>query len=322
MRPDLSANASPEDIWDEQGRQLPQRIYLGTSTWAFPDWKGILYRDEYKSERAFAHNSLAEYARVPWFRTVCIDSLFYNPPRPEVLKRYASQIPEDFRWISKVWERITIHTYPTHARYGARAGQKNPDFLNADLFEERVLNPYCVDGIQQNTGPFVFQFTPFSERLCSVESFLDSLENFLDRLPRMFRYAVEVRNADLICPRYVEILNKTGVTHCFNHWSAMIPLHDQMTRIASAGGLAADFFVARLLTPIGISYENAEKLLSPYTSLQRVNPGMRGDVLKIVRRASQVGKDLFVTANNKAEGNAPLTMVSLGKLILSSQETV
>ena len=96
----------------------------------------------------------------------------------------------------------------------------------------------------------------------------------------------------------------------------MLPMHLQMRAAAEAGGLTADFYIARLLTPLGTSYQNAEEIFEPYDRVQVPNAQMRGDVLRLVRRALSTGKRAFVTANNKAEGNSPLTMVSIALLIL------
>jgi uncharacterized protein YecE (DUF72 family) len=321
MKQDLSATATAEDLWAADAATLPSPLHLGTSTWAFPDWKGLVYKRAYKSEREFTAKSLEEYATVPWFRTVCIDSLFYNPPKADVLLRYASQVPSHFRWVSKVWERITVFSYPRHARYGAFAGTANPDFLNADLLCDRVLTAYDDLEILAKTGPFVFQFAPFSQRTLEYEEFTERLDVFLSKLPKHFMYAVEVRNAEILTPNYFQMLNRHGVTHCFNHWNSMVPLREQMRLAAAAGGLTADFYVARLLTPLGLSYEGAAKALEPYVAVKRPNEQMRADVVLLARRALKTGKRAFVTANNKAEGNAPLTMVTLAKLIVESIES-
>jgi uncharacterized protein YecE (DUF72 family) len=313
---DLTVTATPEEIWNAAGAELPHSIYLGTSTWAFPGWKGVVYKRNYKSQKDFTANSLAEYATIPWFRTVCIDSLFYTPPKPEVLARYASMVPDSFRWVSKVWERITIAVYPKHPRYGAYAGQRNPDFLNVRLFEDAVLSAYRDPSVMARTGPLVLQFPPFSERVMPYSEFIDRLAAFLKAASSDFQYGVEVRNPELLVKEYFTALNEAKVAHCFNHWNSMIPLHLQMRAAAEAGGLTADFYIARLLTPLGTSYQNAEEIFEPYDRVQAPNPQMRGDVIRLVRRALGTGKRAFVTANNKAEGNSPLTMVSIAMLIL------
>jgi len=316
MTLNLTSTISPEELRDPPQGQLPAEIYLGTSTWAFPGWKGIVYHNHYKSEKDFTHNSLKEYSTIPWFRTMCIDSLFYNPPSPSTLTRYAEQTPDYFRWVSKVWERITIISYPKHARYGSLAGQRNPDFLNAELFKERILSAYSDPSVRERTGPFVFQFAPFARSTLPYEEFIERLAIFLRSLPTEFMYAVEIRNAELLSPQYFQALNEARVSHCFNHWSSMVPLKAQMIAAANAGGLQADFFVARLLTPLGVSYQGAAKLFEPYSELKQPNAQMRADVLSIAKRAIATGKRAFITANNKAEGNSALTMASIGRLLL------
>lgn len=313
---DLTTTATSEEIWSATGAEIPESIYLGTSTWAFPGWKGIVYKRTYKSQKDFTANSLAEYATIPWFRSVCVDSFFYNPPKPETLAHYASMVPDTFRWVSKVWERITIANYPKHPRYGGYAGQRNPDFLNTRLLEESVLSAYRDPAVMARTGPLVFQFAPFSERAMRYGEFIERLASFLRLLPSDFQYAVEVRNPELLNKEYFAALNEARVAHCFNHWNSMVTLHLQMRAAAEAGGLTADFYIARLLTPLGTSYQNAEEIFEPYDRVQVPNAQMRSDVLRLVRRALSTGKRAFVTANNKAEGNSPLTMVSIALLIL------
>jgi uncharacterized protein YecE (DUF72 family) len=77
---------------------------------------------------------LEEYARYPLFRTVGIDSAFYDPPSEEVLAAYARALPSGFPCVSKVWDRITARRLSGDRRWGNLAGMLNPDFLNADLF--------------------------------------------------------------------------------------------------------------------------------------------------------------------------------------------
>lgn len=317
---DFARTLTSAEVHSAEASRLPVNIFLGTSTWTFPGWRGTIYTREYKSERDFSQRCLEEYATIPWFRTACIDSLFYNPPSPTTLERYASQVPESFRWVSKVWERLTIISYPKHARYGSNAGQRNPDFLNVELFKERVLRAYNDPAVRLRTGPFVFQFAPFSAQTMPYQEFTERLAAFLAALPNDFEYAVEVRNREILGPRYCQALNEARVTHCFNHWSSMPGLRAQMKMIAECGGLKADFYVARLLTPLGVTYEGAAKLFEPYDKVLRPNPQMRADVVTFAKRALLTGKRAFVTANNKAEGNSALSMATIGALILSELE--
>jgi uncharacterized protein YecE (DUF72 family) len=310
--------SAQESLFDaEAAAKLPALIRFGTSTWTYPGWKGLVYQNKYKNEKEFKSRCLEEYGKVPWFRSVGIDNTFYTPPSLKQLQSYAQSLPENFKWISKVWERITIPRYPKHARYGKYAGQQNPDFLNANLFSGEVLERFSAPEILKRTGPFVFQFQTMSESLLKDVNFLKTLREFLLKLPKQFRYATEIRNPALLIPEYFEILNEAGATHCFNHWHLMPPLHVQMKRAAEAGGLTAPFYVSRILTPLGVSYENAVKMFEPYNSLKKPLPEMRRDIVRLAKRALERENETFIIVNNRSEGNAPMTIDALGRLITS-----
>lgn len=85
---------------------LPDIVRFGTSSWAYEGWQGQGYRKPYSKSR-FARDSLAEYAAYRCegrrlFRIVGIDHTFYRPATEVQLGRYAVQMPEDFRFCSKV----------------------------------------------------------------------------------------------------------------------------------------------------------------------------------------------------------------------------
>lgn len=290
-------------------------IRFGTSSWNYPDWKGSIYRKEYRSEKEFTRYSLREYAADSRFTTVGIDRFFYAPPNISLLREYADMVPDDFVWVSKVWERITIPRYPSHPRYGKLKGLENPQFLDPQVFEQQVLAPYRDPQVKPHTGPFVFQFGTVSKSLAVYDHFLERLERFLTALPAEFQYAVEIRNPEFLTDSYFALLNRSGVTHCFNHWHYMPPLKEQMQSAATAGGLEAPFYVARILTPLGVSYQQAVKKYQPYDSLKQPLEEMRKDVVRFVRRAIERQVPAFVIVNNRAEGNAPMTIDALQREI-------
>ena len=136
-------------------------IYLGTSSWKYEGWLGPLYtpgRYEYRGKLArtrFERDCLGEYAEV--FKTVCVDAAYYDFPRREYLHKLTDAVPDDFRFGLKVTDAITIKKYPNLARFGAKAGQPNRDFLNADLFATAFLKP-CEE-IRQKVGVLMFEFS-------------------------------------------------------------------------------------------------------------------------------------------------------------------
>ncbi len=301
----------------EAAAALPPNLRFGTSTWTYEDWKGSIYTRDYGSAAAFKRECLAEYAELPWFRTVGIDHSFYGPPTEATLDRYASQVPADFRWVSKVWKALTVPTREVTLADGRKVEEPSPDFLDPELFLREFLARYDRDGIREHTGPFIFEFGAFGRTTPAWRAdFYARLDAFLAALPTSFQYATEIRTPALLEPAYFEVLNAHGATHCFNHWSWMPPLVDQMRASAAAGGLAAPFYVARLLTPLRTSYRDSVQRFKPYDSLKEPHEGMRRDVVRLALRAMARGADAWVLANNRMEGNSPQTIEAIGKRII------
>lgn len=297
--------------------RLPPRIRFGTSSWSYPGWRGVIYSDAMKDEKTISSRGLREYACHPWFRCVGVDSTFYAPPRPSTFDGYAKQLPAGFPWLCKVWEHITAPRFGRHARYGAHAGQVNPTFLDAALFRDRVLSVHQSPELAARTGPFLLEFQTLG-RASAVErdDFLERLDRFLGEVSGAFRLAVEIRTPALLVPRYFAILNHHGASHVFNHWDRMPPLIDQMRAAATAGGIQADFYVARLLTPLQVRYEEAVERFQPYAHLQERQPAMRDDVRRLLDRALERDVDAYVLVNNRVEGHAPGTIAEIGAAFL------
>jgi hypothetical protein len=73
----------------------------------------------------------------------------------------------------------------------------------------------------------------------------------------------------------------------------------------------APFTVLRLLTPLKMSYEAAKQRAEPYIKIVEELPKLRTDTVELVRKAVEEGRRAYVLVNNRAEGNAPLTVQGL-----------
>jgi uncharacterized protein YecE (DUF72 family) len=212
------------------------------------------------------------------------------------LTRYLNQIPEDFKMCFKVWEEVTIPSYAKQPRYGPRAGQANPRFLDAKLFNELVLKTYRDAGFAPHTGPFLFEFQRHG---MSTDEFCTRLDTFFGQLPKDFQYALEIRNAGLFGPDYRKVLETHGVGHVYNHWSYMPSLAEQHKAMET---FTAPFTMLRLLTPLKISYEAAKKRAGPYTKIVGELPEMRRETVELVKKAVAEGRRAYVLVNNRSEG--------------------
>lgn len=297
---------------------LSPLIRFGTSTWTYEGWQGQVYQKTYAKSR-FARECLGEYCQYhyqgePLFRTVGNDSTFYRPPTANQLRHYLSQIPADFEMCFKVWEEITIPQFARRGRYGAKAGQLNPRFLDATLFKDLVLTPYREANFHPHTGPFLFEFQRHG---MSTEEFCGRLDTFFSQLPNDFRCAVEIRNAGLLGEEYRKTLETHGVAHVYNHWSDMPGLAEQHLRMER---FTAPFTVLRLLTPLKMSYEAAKKRAEPYDKIVGELPEMRWDTVDLVKKAILENRRAYVIVNNRSEGNAPLTIQALMKALQDSNQ--
>ena len=89
--------------WDSpllQAPVLPGDIRLGTSSWFFPGWRGLVY-DGVHPQTALSRKGLAAYAEIPLLRTVSLDRTFYAPLTTVEYQRYAHQVPDHFSFVVK-----------------------------------------------------------------------------------------------------------------------------------------------------------------------------------------------------------------------------
>jgi len=143
------------------------RYWLGCSGWSYDDWVGPFYpRGTSPSE------FLERYARV--FRTVEVDSSFYRPPPPTMIRRWAERTPPGFRFSLKIPRGVTH----------ASEADSTPEVLASFLAS---LAPLAEAG---KLGPVVLQFPRSFRR----ERHAPRLSALLESVPRRFALAVELRH--------------------------------------------------------------------------------------------------------------------------------
>jgi len=282
-------------------------IFIGTSSWKYPGWRGMLYdeaRYVYRGKFAvsrFERTCLAEYAEV--FKTVCVDAAYYTFPSEKYLAGLIEQVPADFQFGFKVTDEITIKKFPNLSRFGHRAGKPNEHFLNARLFADAFLRP--CEGIRQHVGLLMFEFSRFYPTDYEHgREFVADLDKFLGQLPKGWPYAIEMRNHKWLEPDYFVCLAKHGVTHVFNSWDAMPPVSEQMALTDSQTNPALT--AARFLLKPGRKYEDAVKIFQPYDKVKEPYPDARAAGKALIAKAKSVRKDskTFIYVNNRLEGNA------------------
>ena len=76
------------------------RFRIGTSGFDYDPWKGVFYPAE-----------LPRKQRLAWYAgklgALEINASFYRKPSPETVRGWAEQVPAEFRFALKAWQRIT-----------------------------------------------------------------------------------------------------------------------------------------------------------------------------------------------------------------------
>jgi uncharacterized protein YecE (DUF72 family) len=293
--------AAVSEELSELADRLPEGLRLGTSSWSFPGWRGIVWEGQGRapSRQRLARAGLAAYAQHPLFRSVGLDRTYYGPISREAFARYAEDVPAGFRFLVKA--------------HDALVRPETKHFLDAEHAEAQVIDP-CVEGLgPEKAGPLVFQFPPLDLRsLGGVAAFTDRLHAFLSCLPVGPLYAVELRNRELADREVYAAVRDAAAVPCFNLHPRMPPLGRQLE---SQGPELPETVVVRWMLHSGYQYEAARSRYAPFDRLVDPDPDSRDAVAALALDAARCGRDVFVIANNKAEGSAPLTLEALAQRI-------
>ena len=162
-------------------------IWIGTSGYNYPEWKGNFYPEKIKPE-----DMLAYYAeRLP---TVEINNTFYRMPSVDMLKAWVAATPERFRFAIKAPRQIT-HL----ARLKLEAAADSVAFLYRNLM-----------ALGEKRGPVLFQLPP------NLKKDLPRLEAFLRVLPEDHRAAFEFRNESWFADDVYAALKTSSASLCFS----------------------------------------------------------------------------------------------------------
>ena len=76
------------------------KISIGTAGWDYKDWIGSFYPKKMERSRHLEYFS-------KYFDVVEINSTFYNLPSSSMVENWYNRVPQNFRFIVKVWQKIS-----------------------------------------------------------------------------------------------------------------------------------------------------------------------------------------------------------------------
>ena len=296
---------------------LPPQLRLGTSSWYFPGWAGLVWDGEY-GQPVLSKHGLAAYAQHPLLRSVSLDRTFYRPLSASQFAAYAAQVPDDFRFVVKAPSLVADAM--VRAEDG-RGEQPNPVFLDPALAAQQFVQP-ALDGLGDKIGALVFQLSPLQgSMLARMPEILQRLRAMLAALPALRPaapdgvIAVEVRNPEFLTPAFVEVLRETGATYCLGLHPKLPPIAAQLPLLRALwpGPLVCRWNLNRLHG--GYGYEQAKALYEPFNKLVDPDPETREALARVIAGTTGAGHNAYVTINNKAEGSAPLSVLALARAV-------
>ncbi len=299
------------------GASLPGEIHLGTSSWSFPGWAGIVY-DKPAPESALSKKGLAAYSHHPLLRTVSIDRGFYQPLTLSEYSAYARQVPAHFRFMVKA------PAFITRTKCAATTRARGSKSIRASWTRrpplKNLLKP-AIAGLAEKAGPLIFQFSPLSRRtLADVPAFAARLHAFLWAINQMCAgfsvaplLAVEVRDGELLTREFATALKDAGARYCLGVHARMPAAADQLPLLRALwpGGL-----VVRWNLHAGFRYADAKAQYAPFNRLVDEDPETRATLARVIAATALAGYPVYLSANNKAEGSAPLTLIKLAEAVV------
>lgn len=251
-------------------------ILIGTQGWNYAAWVGPFYPPGTR-----ASEFLAAYAKV--FRAVEVDSTFYAVPDARAVRGWAERTPPDFTFALKMPKEVTHELR-----------LRDADSLVRDFLER-------VSELGPKLGPILLQMGPdFGP------DELPALEQFLPRLPRGLRFALELRDRGWVRantrPRLLELLAGHGVALALSD-ARWIP---RETMLELAERATADFLYVRWMGP--------DREITDYSHLQFDRSEEIRAWSEVLERAAHT-KEIYGFFNNHFAGHSPASAREMQRLL-------
>ncbi len=307
-------------------RDIHPQVKMGTASDRYAGWLGQIYTEErYQgritqrtkvvgehsfTEEVLPVDSVTEY--FEHFPVLEIDFTFYRALKDQngkptqtsqVLKAYQQHLRDGDALLLKVPQVLTAPKLRRGSQY-----KDNPAYLNAEVFLHQFYDP-AIDLLGPALAGFIFEQEYLTKQnRPPVTEMAAALDKFFQKIPKDNRYHLELRTDLYLREPIFEVLEKHGVGQVLSHWTWLPPLRKQL---AKAGGRflnAGKQCVVRLLTPLGMRYDDSYIQAYPFDKLVEgmLQPEMILETLDIMERAVNQGGKVNVIINNRAGGNAPL----------------
>ena len=285
------------------------RVWIGTSGWRYPPWRGVFYPQGLAQRRELAH--LAER-----LTSVEINGSFYSLQRPETYRAWAADTPDEFLFAVKG------SRYITHLKQLRDVRVPLANFLASGVL---ALGP--------KLGPLLWQLPP------RLRFEPDRLDAFLRLLPRStgaaaqlagehderldgraettvgadrpLRHALEVRHPSFRDPAFVALLREHDVALVVADTAGTFPYLDDVTARFVYVRLHGD---AELYTS-GYSSEALDRWATLIRAWRAGEVPVGEQTLAPPAPSAAEGRDVLVYFDNDVKAHAPFDAIALAERV-------
>ena len=314
-------------------RDLAPNVLLGTASDRYAGWIGQVYtgeryagrissrtktvRKKSFTEKTLPVDSVEEY--FDHFPVLEIDYTFYAPLLDKngaptrtfhVLQRYGEHIKENDRVIVKIPQIISARKFWRGAQY-----IENEAYLSAEIFNRQFYEPAIhILGAKLRGMIFEQEYQRKKDRVPTTE-IAQELERFFEAIPQDSRYHIELRTEAYLNAQVFNVLEKHGIGQVLSHWTWLPPPGKQLTKAGNKVFNSAKQRIIRLMTPIGMRYEDAYAKAYPFDKLVdgMLQPQMVHEAADFMQAAMENGIETSIIINNRAGGNAPIIAQKLAE---------
>ena len=170
-------------------------LYVGTSGWAYPQWKPGFYPEKLPQKRFLEHYATRLSACE-------INATFYRIQSDTTVTNWHDATPDDFKFAVKGHRMIS------------NVRDLDPSPERRDILGEFVRS---LEGLGSKVGALMLQF---SARRPEDPSGFEAL---LDALPKDLPFAVDLKHETWHVPDIEELVYSKGGTLCFSHYEGDLP---------------------------------------------------------------------------------------------------
>lgn len=205
MAPEMADGVSDStDSPQASGTGQNSRILVGTSGFAYGEWRGIFYPAGLPAKKFLSY-----YAGH--FRTTEVNNTFYRLPTPKLTQSWYAEVPEDFRFTLKLTRQIT------HFKKLKDVSEPMDWFLSS------------AASLKEKLGPILVQLPPYFRKDLSV------LREFLVQFASRARLAFEFRHSSWFEEDVYQLLRE--------HNTALGVVEGEETDAAEAARIATGSFI-------------------------------------------------------------------------------